>query len=140
MEFSLGAENATTVGSATAGIGAGKVKFNSLVIKKAVDRTSPTLFQALAMGSHYPTMTLSVRKTGGAKGSPFYMLKFAMVFVTKITVSSGDEQPTEEITLSYGAVEETYTPTDPTTGATDPAKAVRGTWNQVTNKPDLAVP
>ena len=136
-EFSFGAENTMSISAGTAGAGAGKTKLNSLVIKKSVDKTSPVLFQALAMGSHYPDLTLSVRKSGGTgKGAgAYYVLKFTTVFVTKISVSnsSGDDQATEEVTLTYGAVEETYMPQDPT-GAPDPAKAVKGMWNQMTNK------
>jgi type VI protein secretion system component Hcp len=98
----------------------------------------------MAAGSHYPDMTLSVRQAAGAAGkgsAPSLILKFKMVFVVKIetTFSSGDDMPTEAVTLAYGAIEETYTPQTPD-GLLQPTQAVRGTWNQITNKPDLVVP
>lgn len=137
-EFAVGSENSTTVTSGTSGIGAGKAKLNNLVVKKNVDGTSPKLFQALAMGASYADLTLSVRKPG-TTGAAFYVLRFTMVFVTKINVngSSGDELPMEEITFTYGGVEETVTPTDQT-GA--PGKPVIGGWNQITNSADVKPP
>lgn len=140
QEFTFGMENATTIGSATSGIGAGKAKFNNLEIKRKADRNSPKLFQALAMGAPYNDLTLSVRNSAGtpAKGA-YYVLKFTTVFVTKIDVSSGEEGPMETITLAYGALEETVTPQD-TTGALDPTKAVKGTWSQITNSATTGAP
>jgi type VI secretion system secreted protein Hcp len=136
-EFSFGSENMTTISSASTGAGAGKAKLNNLVIKKNIDGTSPKLFQALATGSSYNDATLTVRKQG-TTGAGYYVLRFTMVFITKINVSgSGDEPPMEEITLTYGAVEETVTPTDPTGTA---GKPVIGSWSQVTNSADVKPP
>ena len=36
-DFSFGVENPTTIGSATGGAGAGKIKFNEFTIKKTTD-------------------------------------------------------------------------------------------------------
>jgi|GEM_PF-5437782 len=44
-DFSFGVENPTTIGSATGGAGAGKIKFNEFTIKKTSDSASPTFFQ-----------------------------------------------------------------------------------------------
>lgn len=136
-EFSFGSENATTIGSATGGAGTGKAKLNNLVIKKMVDGASPKLFQALAMGSSYSDLTLTVRKPG-ATGAAFYTLRFTLVFVSKINVTgSGDEQPMEEITFAYGAMEQTVMVSD-ATGA--PGKPVTGSWSQLTNTADVKPP
>ena len=40
-DFSFGVENPTTIGSATGGAGAGKIKFNEFTIKKTTDSASP---------------------------------------------------------------------------------------------------
>src|SRR2546423_9122241 len=40
-DFSFGVENPTTIGSATGGAGAGKIKFNEFTIKKTTDVSSP---------------------------------------------------------------------------------------------------
>jgi hypothetical protein len=39
---SFNIENPTTIGSATGGAGAGKIKFNEVTIKKPTDSASPT--------------------------------------------------------------------------------------------------
>src|ERR1700740_1535883 len=44
-DFSFGVENPTTIGSATGGAGAGKVKFHEFVIKKVTDSASPVFFK-----------------------------------------------------------------------------------------------
>jgi type VI protein secretion system component Hcp len=44
-DFSFGVENPTTIGSATGGAGAGKIKFNEFTIKKTSDSASPAFFQ-----------------------------------------------------------------------------------------------
>src|SRR4029077_13323573 len=44
-DFSFGVENPTTIGSATGGAGAGKIKFNEFTIKKTTDAASPAFFK-----------------------------------------------------------------------------------------------
>ena len=43
-DFSFGIENPTTIGSATGGAGAGKIKFNEFLITKTTDKASPNFF------------------------------------------------------------------------------------------------
>jgi hypothetical protein len=43
-DFSFGVENPTTIGSATGGAGAGKIKFNEFSITKTTDSASPNFF------------------------------------------------------------------------------------------------
>ena len=43
-DFSFGIENPTTIGSATGGAGAGKIKFNEFSITKTTDSASPNFF------------------------------------------------------------------------------------------------
>ena len=53
LDFSFGIENPTTIGSATGGAGAGKIKFNEFTIKKTTDSASPAFFGNAESGSHY---------------------------------------------------------------------------------------
>src|SRR3954453_22445354 len=48
--FQWGAENTTTISSATGGAGAGKTSFNRLEINKNIDVTTTALFQKLSSG------------------------------------------------------------------------------------------
>jgi type VI secretion system secreted protein Hcp len=106
--FSFGVENPTTIGSATGGAGAGKIKFNEFTITKTTDSASPVFFKNLATGAHYKNVKLEMRKAGGdprTTGQPFLTYTFGTVFTTKINWSGpGDEGPEESITFVYGTL------------------------------------
>jgi type VI protein secretion system component Hcp len=111
-DFSFGVENPTTIGSATGGAGAGKVKFNEFTIKTTTDSASPAFFTNGAVGAHYKTVTIEVRKAGGSPlsaGKPYLQYKFSTVFTTKIDWSGpGDEGPEESITFEFGKLRTKY--------------------------------
>jgi hypothetical protein len=68
-DFVFSAENPTAIGTVAAGSGAGKEKFDSLVIHKPVDKSSAALFSASAMGEHFGVVQLyppSRRPQGGS--------------------------------------------------------------------------
>jgi type VI secretion system secreted protein Hcp len=136
--FEFGAENPTTIGSATGGAGAGKFKLNPFKITKDVDTSSPSLYQACAAGAHFPTVLLSIRKAGGAQVD-YLTYCFRMVFVTNISWSGGggEEAPEETVEFVYGGLGVKYLPQLATGGMATKRGAE---WNQVTNKPNLTVP
>jgi type VI secretion system secreted protein Hcp len=111
-DWSFGIENPTTIGSATGGAGAGKIKFNEFTITKNGDSSTPTFFRNCVAGSHYSNVTLHVRKAGGdPKGEQpgaFLEYRFGTVFTTKIDWKKGDDGPTESITFVYGTLEVHY--------------------------------
>jgi len=138
-EFSFGVENPTTIGSMSAGAGAGKAKFNEFNVKKAVDLASPQLFVASGLGCHFQEVNLVIRKAGGQK-VPYLIYKFKMVFVTKVEWSggAGEDAPDEDVTFVYGAMSVNYQQQNsqgqPVGAASECA------WSQVTNQPTLEVP
>jgi len=138
-DFSFGVENPTTIGSATGGAGAGKIKFNEFTIKKTSDKASPAFFRNCCAGAHYKVVQIDMRKAGGegtGAGKPFMRFRFEVVFTTKIDWSGpGDEGPEESITFVYGKLGVVYIP-QAQTGAAEPAKFTAAGWNQVTNKAD----
>ena len=131
-DFSFGVENPTTIGSATGGAGAGKIKFNEFTIKKTTDKASPTFFKNCCAGAHYKTVTIEMRKAGGGRstsGEPFLRFKFDTVFTTKIDWSGpGDEGPEESITFVYGKLGIKYIPQEPR------SQPVLAGWDQVLNQ------
>jgi type VI secretion system secreted protein Hcp len=139
-DFQFGVENPTTIGSATGGAGAGKIKFNEFTIKKTTDQASPLFFKNCCVGAHYQTVTISMRKSGGTadvSGKEFVQFKFDTVFTTKIDWSGpGDEGPEESITFVYGKLGVQYTTQNTSmdgTPGTMGAQKVAG-WDQVQNK------
>ena len=130
-DFSFGIENPTTIGSASGGAGAGKVKFNEFTIKRRTDKASPVLFRNCCVGAHYQEVNIAIRKAGGdpvTAGKEFLRFKFDTVFTTKIDWSGlGDEGPEESITFVYGKLGIKFT-------AEKGLKPVSDGWDQVTNK------
>jgi type VI secretion system secreted protein Hcp len=132
--FSLSAENPAIVGSATSVAGVGKVKFNALQVEKTVDRLSPSLFTACAMGAHFPTVQIFIRKAlgGATPGKPYLAYELSMVFINRIEWSGGggDEAAVEQVEFAYGGLAVGYYPQQPD-GSTGKILALG--WSVVTN-------
>ena len=131
-QFSVGAENAASVGSVSTGAAGGKAVLKELLIEKSVDTMSRSLFAMNATGGHLARMQLYLRRAGDAGAKPYLVYGFNMVFLSKIdwSASSGDEQPIERLVFNYGALALGYYPQKPdgTLGT-----SVKTSWNQVAN-------
>lgn len=103
-DFSFGVENPTTIGSATGGAGAGKIKFNEFTIKKTTDAASPVFFKNCASGHHYDKVTISMRKAGGVGDMT---VNLGTVFLTAIRYvpATNPVDTLEEITMLAGQVQ-----------------------------------
>lgn len=145
QSFSWGADNPATIGSATAGAGAGKAKLaEASFTKLADDVASPLLFHLLATGERLETVTVTIRKAGStAAGTPtpteMANITLSLVFVTHFAqnVSGGDESLQDVVQVAYGSVAMTVNGTDPTGKGTPGTPA---SWNQVTNTTSVALP
>ena len=116
-DWSFGVENPTTIGSATGGARAGKVRFNEFTIKKTTDAASPLFFKNCCTGAHYKTVTLYCRKAG-AEQNDFMKVRFSDVLVSSYANGlAGGEPPDDDIALNYAKLQMT---SDPTTFAVNP--------------------
>jgi type VI secretion system secreted protein Hcp len=118
------------------------VTFNPFSITRKTDRASPLLFQMACSGTPFETVTLALRKsTSGATASAaasaviFLRFDFKLVAVKKISWSSGDESPKEQVTFEYGGLQVRYSQ-QTASGALAPP--VAGGWNRVKNIQDLS--
>jgi type VI secretion system secreted protein Hcp len=139
QSVAFGIENPITIGSTTTGAGTGKAKFNQLQITKAVDSASPLLFSAVGLGAHFPTVTLAMRKSGGTTApADFLIYTFAMVFVQEVdwSADAGGDNPTETVTLVFGAMSVSYAKQTSTGTLSTPAVS---NWSVVLNQPTLNV-
>jgi type VI secretion system secreted protein Hcp len=108
LSWSWGVAN-TGSGALGGGHGAGKANFNDLSFMHALDKSSPVLMKACAMGDHFPDATLVSRKAG--KGQQDYLIvKLKEVFVTSVQPSGSSEHPMESVSLSFGHVDLEYKP------------------------------
>ncbi len=126
--FSWGASNPTTIGSGTAGSGAGKVSISSFNIMKRSDSASPGLFLNCAKGQHFDAAHVVLRKAGGT-ALEYLTYDFEEVFVESIQwsgSSGGDDTPTESVSFAFGKVDIKYTPQ----GAKGtPGKTIPASWD-----------
>jgi type VI secretion system secreted protein Hcp len=91
------------------GHGAGKANFHDLSFMHALDKASPVLMKACAMGDHFTDATLVSRKAG--KGQQDYLiLKMKEVFITSVQPSGSSEHPMESVSMSFGHVDLEYKP------------------------------
>ena len=103
--FSWGETQNTSIGSATSGAGAGKVKFDELTFTSRVHSGSPQLAMMCASGAHFPTAVLTVRKAGG-KQEEYYKVTFKTVFIThyrSIGAETTDVIPRDDLTCVFGS-------------------------------------
>jgi len=133
--FSFGANNPTTIGSASGGAGAGKVSFSSFNFMKKTDSASPLLFQFCCSGQHLDTAALTLRKAGGDAQLEYLKWNFKEVFIESIQwagSSGGDDAPSESVSFVYGQQTIDYQPQ----GAKGTAEggAIHGGWDVTTNK------
>jgi len=89
------------------GGGAGKANFSDLNFMHALDKASPVLMKACAMGDHFKMATLVSRKAG--KGQQDYLIiKMKEVFVTSVQPSGSSEHPMESVSMQFGHVDLEY--------------------------------
>jgi type VI secretion system secreted protein Hcp len=101
--FSWGVSNGATIGSATTGAGAGKAKFDELVITKKIDEMSPLLYKAVAVGTGAPTAVLKLYKAG-EKPISYMTYTMKQVFVSSLKhAGTADDVPNEQVTLIFGS-------------------------------------
>lgn len=108
LSWSWGVSNHADMRSG-GGAGAGKANFNDLSFMHALDKASPVLMKACAMGDHFPEATMVSRKSG--KGQQEYLIvKMKEVFVTSVQPSGSSEHPMESVSLVFGHVDLEYKP------------------------------
>jgi len=138
-EFSFGAENTISIGSATAGGGAGKVTFKEFSIKKLTDTASSDLFLRLCNGTHY-TGKINIRKAGATAssststtGAPYLIFSFNLLMVKSIdwSGSSGDDVPTESVVFMFGEMQIQY---QKQTGTGAMTGNYMSAWSQLQNE------
>lgn len=113
FSFSWGASNPTTVGTAGAGLSAGKVSVSSFNIMKKSDNASPLLFSSCCNGQHFKAATVVMRKATGKAGGQgtFIQYDFTDVMIESIQWSGstgGDDTPSESVSLAFAKVAITY--------------------------------
>jgi type VI secretion system secreted protein Hcp len=137
-DYSFDIEQVLNIGSQSKGAGAGKVTFNAFSITRAIDKSSPVLFQNACSGKAFMTVGLGLRKGAGddSSGQFFLSFMFKLVAVKTISWAHDEESPKETTTFEYGGLQVRYGVQDAkgTIGA-----VLAGGWNRVRNVSDLTL-
>ncbi len=116
-----------------AGGGSGKGKANpgDFVFTHLYDKASPVLAKQSASGKHFPTVTLTARKSGEGQ-KDFLKVTMKEVFITSVSPSGGHGGDiVENVTMSYKDIEFAYKPQDDKGGL---GGEVKFGWNNQTTE------
>lgn len=109
IELSAFAIGAANVGSgSSSGLSKGKVSFNSFSITKKVDKASPALFAAVTSGKHITSGEVAFTKKIGGKPVDYLTFKFTGLLVSSVKLAGQGNAPTEQVTLSFQKLSETF--------------------------------
>jgi type VI secretion system secreted protein Hcp len=99
------------------GSGAGKANFQDISITKWVDKSSVTLIEHVATGTHIAKAKLVVRKAGG-KPLEYIIIEMEDLIVSSVSTggSGGEDRLTENISLNFAEVKVSYVPQNKTGG------------------------
>src|SRR5262245_11332810 len=123
LSWSWGESNSGS-SSEGGGSGSGKVNMQDFNFAMKINKASPALFKFCASGTHIKEGTLTCRRAG-KEPRPYLSIKFTDCLVSSFQTggSSGDEVPTDQISLNFSKIEYSYTPqkADGTLGTAIPA-------------------
>lgn len=109
LSYSWGASNNATYSATSGGYTTGKAQFESLQITKKVDIASPNFGKAVAMGTNYPTATLTLYSGGTEKPSAYMIYTMTDVIITGVQHSgNANDVPTEQVSLNYAKLQVTH--------------------------------
>jgi type VI secretion system secreted protein Hcp len=91
------------------GASAGRASFADLSFTHHIDRASPALIKACALGEHIPEATLAARKAGRVQRD-YLIIKMTNVIVTSVSPSDGGPggAAVESVSLQFSKVEYSY--------------------------------
>ncbi|HEY3456000.1 MAG TPA: type VI secretion system tube protein Hcp [Bryobacteraceae bacterium] len=93
------------------------VEFSEFKIQKLVDKASPKLFEASCKGTHIPEVVVDYIRASGDSAIKYLEIKLKEVLISGIThladPKAEHQFPSEEIRMTFGAIEKTYTQQKP---------------------------
>ena len=86
------------------GGGARKAVFEPFAVLKPIDALSPKLMLATATGRHFAKATIEIFGEGGSAAPPVLTWELTEVLVSAFGFSTKRDQPSDEVSLSFGKV------------------------------------
>jgi type VI secretion system secreted protein Hcp len=112
MSFSFGASMQHVIGPGSAGAEArvGRASIQNLTVMKAVDKTSPLLFDDCVTGNVLKTVDLIYDKPMGDQQEDYYKIHMENALITSIQHSGSNENPMESISFAFEKYKVSYNP------------------------------
>jgi type VI secretion system secreted protein Hcp len=113
LAFSWGLSQTGTAATGCGGA-SGRAVFDDLIVVARASKASPQLWLACANGTHLKSAVLTCRRRGEAA------VEFLTIQLTDVVIASDEvdgseeEEPVDQISLSYGRIETKYAPADQT--------------------------
>jgi len=112
MSYKFGVRQPGGSAAVGAGGGVGKAQFHEFEFTKRIDAASAKLMQACASGQHFPEVTLTCRRAGGAQAE-FLKIKLEQVIVSGYESSGGensykDTLPIDTFYLNFAKITYNY--------------------------------
>jgi len=121
--------SASTAGGATTG----RCSHGDFSITKQLDKASSLLNHKCSDGSHIPTITLQLTRSGGGDEKvPYMEYKLTRCIISSVTIGGGGgDIPMETVNFNYGMINWTYTQQKADDGRG--GGKTTGSWNLQTN-------
>jgi type VI secretion system secreted protein Hcp len=115
------------------GAGAGKVAMQDFHFVTRVNKASPLLFLACAMGKHIKDAFLTARKAGKEQ-QEFLLFKFSDLLISSYQIGGAEvgEVPMEQVSFNFSRIDFEYRAQKPDGTLADPISAG---WDVKQNKP-----
>ena len=107
LAYSFGVSNSGTRHTSTGGGGAGLPNIQDVTVTFATNKASPALWISGITGNHFDKVTLFGRRVGGSEAFDFFELRMSDAIITsyQTSASSGQDEPTESISINFAQVE-----------------------------------
>jgi type VI secretion system secreted protein Hcp len=108
--FSFGGSLPTSFNQAGGESRAGRADFSDVSVMKAVDKTSPLLFQNCISGDFLKKVEIVYDKPMGDKQEDYFKIEMEDAVITSIQLSGSSENPTESLSFAFKKIKVSYNP------------------------------
>ena len=114
LSFSFSSSNQALLSNGGSGsdFRAGKASLGEVNILKAVDKTSPVLFQNCVTGTFVDSIDITYLQGLGSSGGQkdYYKVHLEKVLITGFQNAGSSENPTESISFAFGKIKVSFNP------------------------------
>jgi type VI secretion system secreted protein Hcp len=108
--FSFGGSLPTSFNQAGGESRAGRADFSDVSVQKAVDKTSPMLFQHCISGDFLKKVEIVYDKPMGDKQEDYFKIEMQDAVITSISLAGSSENPSESLSFAFKKIKVSYNP------------------------------